>query len=252
MIISDTHKYLFLETPHTGSTAIKNELIGNYDGREIVNKHANYHEFLKVANDEQKKYFVFAGVRNPLDEAVSLYSKLLTDHRSHFSSKEWRMSEGGWVTDRKAEIFELVQKTESFKKFLESYYQLIYTSNIDINKRYCSYIMRFEDLDNELTEAFKQIGIDKKRPLPVANKTEKKGHFTDYYQDKSTREFALEYFGPFMQEWGYDFPESWQETKVELNRKALYKIATVGRELYSRAVKGGPLKNFHFLRNRVE
>ena len=70
MIISDTYKYIFLETPRTGSTALSKELREKYGGYEIIHKHANYHEFLKQATPEQKEYYVFMGVRNPLDEVV--------------------------------------------------------------------------------------------------------------------------------------------------------------------------------------
>jgi hypothetical protein len=38
-----------------------------YDGEKILSKHSRYHEFLKIASEEEKKYFVFSGIRNPMD-----------------------------------------------------------------------------------------------------------------------------------------------------------------------------------------
>ena len=55
MIISHKYKYLFIETPHTGSTAISNELQENYDGQRILHKHAYYFEFARQASEEERK-----------------------------------------------------------------------------------------------------------------------------------------------------------------------------------------------------
>ena len=50
-----------------------NELCENYAGEMILHKHASYDEYLAQANPDEKRYFSFAGVRNPLDVAVSRY-----------------------------------------------------------------------------------------------------------------------------------------------------------------------------------
>ncbi len=86
MIISDTHRYLFVELPHTGTTAISQELRECYDGRKILHKHARYGDFLRGATASQRDYFVFSCIRNPLDEAVSIYARLRSDHRNAYSA----------------------------------------------------------------------------------------------------------------------------------------------------------------------
>ena len=95
MIISDEHKYVFVELPFTASTAISRELWEHYGGRRVLRKHSSYREFLKYASPEQRAYFVFSGMRNPLDEAVSLYVKLRTNHRNNYTKPmkwvTWRM-----------------------------------------------------------------------------------------------------------------------------------------------------------------
>ena len=75
MIISHQHKYLFVELPRTGTTAVSRELRLMYAGTRILRKHSSYQEFLRKASDEEKKYFVFTCIRNPLDDAVSHYFK---------------------------------------------------------------------------------------------------------------------------------------------------------------------------------
>jgi hypothetical protein len=65
MIISHRHRYVFVEVPRTGSTAVSAELRENYDGHEILRKHASYRDFLRVASEEERGYFTFSAVRNP-------------------------------------------------------------------------------------------------------------------------------------------------------------------------------------------
>ena len=94
MIISHSYRYLFLELPLTASTAISKELIENYDGKSIHHKHANYRKFLKKASEEEKKFFTFMGIRNPMDQAVSRYYKYLSNRNEKFTTnqqvKQWK------------------------------------------------------------------------------------------------------------------------------------------------------------------
>ena len=85
MIISHTHKYLFVEIPLTASYAIRHELCEYYGGVPILHKHASFPDFLQIAAPHERDYFVFATVRNPLDETVSRYCKLRCDHKGTFS-----------------------------------------------------------------------------------------------------------------------------------------------------------------------
>ena len=56
MVISHRFKYLFIETPQTGSWAIRDELIKNYHGLPILSKHSVFSEFLEIASEEEKTY----------------------------------------------------------------------------------------------------------------------------------------------------------------------------------------------------
>ena len=54
--------------------------------KRILKKHSRYHEFLKIATEEQKKYFVFSGIRNPMDSIISVYSKFVSNHKGKFTN----------------------------------------------------------------------------------------------------------------------------------------------------------------------
>ena len=64
-----------VQLPHTGGSAVAAEICENYDAERILRKHSRYHEFLRIASPEQAAYKVFAAIRNPMDEAVSIYFK---------------------------------------------------------------------------------------------------------------------------------------------------------------------------------
>jgi len=67
-----------------------------YEGQPILYKHATYPEFLRVATDDEKTYFAFSTIRNPLDQAVSRFFKLKTDHKGQFSDPQ-RIRAKRWI-----------------------------------------------------------------------------------------------------------------------------------------------------------
>lgn len=77
MIISHKNGCVFIEFPDSASSAIHEELREYYDGVPIfhatLGRHGYYHEFLRSATAEEKNYFVFSCMRNPLDVAVSVH-----------------------------------------------------------------------------------------------------------------------------------------------------------------------------------
>lgn len=252
MIISHKHKYLFIEIPHTGSTAISKELIEKYDGESILHKHANYCEFKRIARSEELQYFVFAGVRNPLDEAASLYMKFLNNHDGLYTDPKNLIKNGGWLSEKKVKTFEFVQATQDFNLFLRKHFSPPYTDNININKKYCDYVMKFEQLDKEFSKVLQLIGVKKVRSLPIVNKTNKKDDYLGLYTHESA-EYAKKVFWPFMQEWGYDLPKEWTDKKSpSTHDKVSYEIAKRLRDIYARHIKSGVFKNFALLRNMVE
>lgn len=210
MIISHKHRYLFVELPHTGSTAISKELRKHYDGARILGKHANYYRFLRMASDEEKQYYVFSGIRNPLDVAVTKYFKYKTNHKERYTSsiKIARNRGVGNYVDRK--LFDFVQKRDAdFSTFFLAFYRIPYNTWASLHHKTFDFVIRFENLVDDFAEVLHLIGFDPERPLPQKNKTVgKKRHFTAYYSplaiERAKRVFVL-----YMQEWGYEFPTEW-------------------------------------------
>ncbi len=214
MIISHKYRYLFIELPLTASTAIAAELEENYDGESILYKHANYRRFLKTASEEEKKYFTFIGVRNPMDQAVSHYYKYLNDHKGRFSSpiarKSGRLKH--WNDQRgHQKRFKFIRDTKAgFEKFFLEFYTSPYMDWSLLDDERMDSVIQFENIQDDFNRTLKEIGIEPKRSLPQINKTEvKKKGFEEHFVSDAVRQRAAEVFGPYMVRWGYSFPKEW-------------------------------------------
>jgi hypothetical protein len=211
VIISHEHRYLFVELPRTGSTAIRRELREQYDGAPILHKHATYLEFTRQASEDEKRYFVFSGIRHPLDDAVSRYFKLKTDHKQRFSDPEHHQRRRGLlnsVVDRR--MYDYLRRTDAdFSAFFLHFYVLPYDTWASLSHRSFDYVIRFERLVDDFDAALRAIGIEPKRPLPHVNPTGQRARsFADYYSPAAIRR-ARRVIGPYMERWGYEFPDSW-------------------------------------------
>ena len=269
MIISHKYKYLFIETPHTGSTAISKELQENYDGQPILHKHAYYFEFARQASEkdrtaprtvaERKKYFVFAGIRNPLDEALSTYLKYYNNHKSNYTNPQQLIENGGWVTNGMLRKFHFVQdKKNTFKDYLYNFYKIPYTNSININSKYCDFIIRFETLNEDFSQVLKLLHIPQVRPLPRVNRTENKDkkHYKNFFPADSYSH-AVKIFGPFMQEWNYraadrSFPASWNDLTPSHSDVLKYNMLKKMRLIYVKYGKYGFLRKATRIRNLIE
>jgi hypothetical protein len=211
MIISHVYRYLFIQLPHAGSTAIGVELCENYAGVKTLHKHANYLEFLRVASADEKKYFVFSSIRNPLDEAVSIYLHFKTNPYQLFTDPKRLKRNGGWVDDYTVRFYQWFQETRpDFPTFFRQFYKLLPYDNLScLSHQHFNYIIRFENIQADFAEVLKQLDIEQKRPLPLVNQTKaKQGSFLSYYPPNLQSE-AVQVFGPFMRKWSYQFPAEW-------------------------------------------
>lgn len=215
MVISHKYRYLFIELPLTASTAIAKELCENYDGQEIHYKHANYRTFLKSASDDEKKYFTFIGIRNPLDQVVSYYYKYLNNHKGKYSNPQPRKSKmfKYWLNERKHRArFQFIHLRDAdFEKYFLEFYKTPYLDWSLLDSDRMDGVIRFEQVQDDFAQVLQQIGVEMVRPLPQVNKTKQKSKsFWDHYATKESQIRAAEVFGPYMKKWGYEFPNEWE------------------------------------------
>src|SRR5690606_30771815 len=108
MIVSHKYKYVFVEVPHTGSHSVSQQLLEHYAGEQTLRHHGNITLFLSRASREEKSYFKFATVRNPLDTAVTDYTKMLGNHKGQFTNPEMLLENGGFITKQHLEEFHFI------------------------------------------------------------------------------------------------------------------------------------------------
>jgi hypothetical protein len=214
VIISNRHRYLFVELPRTGSTAVHHELCSMYGGEPILTKHATYEDFLKVATPEQKRYFVFSTVRNPLDDAVSKYFKVKAGRAA--GARVRRGPARGRGRDRLLNrlvdtyMTRFVRRTDAdFAAFFLRYYVLPYDTWASLSHKRFGFVMRFENLAEDFEHVLRSIGLEPERPLPVANPTGARQRDFEAYYVPRIRKRARRVLGPYMARWGYRFPPSW-------------------------------------------
>jgi hypothetical protein len=236
LIVSHRHRYLFVELPRTGSTAIRQELRDLYDGEPILHKHATYDEFLRVATPDEKTYFVFSGIRNPLDDAVSQYFKLKTDHNERMTNPR-RAPKSKPILNRVVDgyIFRYLRRTNAdFPTYFMRFHLLPYDRWSSLSHDRFDFVIRFESLAYDFAEALRRIGIDPKRDLPQVNPTAARARTWHDYYPPHTRARARRVFGPFMERWGYEFPQEWNVGSTTAPDRAQYKVFSFIAGLYWR------------------
>ena len=225
-----------MELPHTGSTAISRELRTHYGGEDILRKHFYWEDFLRQAKPEERTYFTFSGIRNPLDEAVSVYLKYKANHNDHFTDPRERAENGGWVTPAHLERFRFVhQEGAGFPAYLRRYYRLPYDNWSSLSHRRMHYVLRFERLQEGFAEVLRRLGIAPVRPLPVVNRTDAKQGFLSYYPPEVHRH-AQRVFGPFMRRWGYELPPEWDLPPAPWSDEPAFRATVAVKNFYRRRI----------------
>lgn len=196
MIISHKYKYVFIQVPRTASSSIGKELCYNYAGEPILYKHACYDDFLKQANPEEKEYFVFAGMRNPLDCIVTEY----------FRRKEGKGIEQNALNLEKY-LF-IRDNNASFQEFLKKFHNHFHKPGKSFIKG-VDFVYKYENLQQDFSRILDILGIEQKRPLPQFNRTTGK---TDYFLSYFTIEvqpMVRIVLGKRMKKYGYEFTADW-------------------------------------------
>ncbi|MCF8337122.1 MAG: sulfotransferase family protein [Bacteroidales bacterium] len=233
MVISHKHKYVFVELPRTATSAISNELVENYSGKQILNKHSTYREFLMQATEEEKRYFVFSGVRNPLERIISIYEKLKQDHKGQFSSlkrKNKKTLGDRWLIKQ----FDFIQNRNAcFSEYFLKFHIIPYNDMSCLDHHRFDFIYKYENLKEDFSRLLSKLNIEIKRPLPIINKTKKsQKNLESYYNNDKVIGNAIAKFGPFMREWRYDFPVSWEKKEIGYFDTLNYKLFTSLRIIY--------------------
>ena len=239
MIVSDEHRYVFVELPRTGCTAIARELKAYYGGESVLAKHSTYFDFLVQADERRRGYFVFGGIRNPLDDAVSRYFKSVTDHKGRRSGQV-RRPQNKQLLPRLANRLlhrHVSDSPPDFATFFRRAYRLPYDNWASQAHEKFDHVVRFEQLQADFDAVLGKLGLEPVRPLPVVNPTagRERDYLTYYTPDIIPR--AKRVFGPFMRRWGYAFPPEWAAYPESRLAEVGYRVLRPFRGAYWRFVR---------------
>lgn len=237
MIISLRHKYLFLEHPATACTAIARELVEFYDGEAILFKHASYLHFVDWAGPATDDFFIVGGNRNPMDQAVSGYFKMKTNHHDVFTNPECLIKNGGFVSERRLRAFQFIQENDAdFAEFFKRFCRYPFVNPVALSLPHLDHIIRFEHIQEDFSALLARLGLDQIRPIPTVNKTNKpKRDYRSYYVPE-IRARAVRVLGPLMSYSGYAFPQEWNAREV----------STLDWMAFHAKLKAKKLKSRHF------
>ncbi|MBK8582076.1 MAG: sulfotransferase family 2 domain-containing protein [Flavobacteriales bacterium] len=240
MVISDKHRFVFVNLPQTASTAISRELVDQYEAREFCFKHALWRtDYMKAANAEQKKYRVISGLRNPMDITVSTYFKVKSDHEDRYSNAQANKIKHGFLRKHimlwwnKRSAAEIIGKKQDFSTWFMRNHKMPYASWSILDHKRFDKVVRYEHLQEDFADALKKLGVEQTRPLPVGNKTAKEGkHFSDYFDTDASKRRAKFVFGPYMKEFGYTFPPEWDHIAMPASAPMAYSTLNVLRKIF--------------------
>ena len=238
MIVSHKYKFLFIGLPFSASSAISKELHLQYEGEPYLRKHSLYHEFEKVATKQEKKYFVFAVLRNPMDIAVTVYEKMKANEKGNFTNPELFTENGGHITKKHRKLFNYIHNNKaSFQDYFKKFFVKPYDNFSSLTIDNCDFVIKYENIAKDYLTALQKAGLENPRLLPVANKTTGKKLGLSGYYTEAIKEQAISVFGPFLEKYNYSFPEEWGEVKVTLKSKIQFKILGALRKLNQKYFK---------------
>jgi hypothetical protein len=232
MVISDSHRYVFVEVPQTASTALAAELIDHYGGRRILRKHTDYGEFLRTATPEERQYRVLATIRNPLDIVVSKFVKARDDHeRAHGKDKLPGTPWGFRFRPEARERAFMAKHGPDFDRFVRRFYPRVYNSRACLLPR-GAHVLRYERLNEDFAAWLKSIGVQSVGPIARKNITGGRDRsFAEWYQG-DLQGHAVRIFGPYLLQWGYELPEGWPENRPSRMQWLRFRVDTLIRRFY--------------------
>ena len=215
MIVSHKHRFVFVEVPHTASHSIAEQLVAHYGGKPILRKHANVTQFMSSASTDERQYFKFATVRNPLDTATTDYAKLKNDHKGQFSNPRMLIENGGHVTRDHLREFRFIRDNDAdFAVFFTHFRAKLYNNWFLVGDRHFDYVIRFERLQEGFSEMLRRINVEQAQAIPHVNRTKGKEKSYEEFFTPDIYPLAAACYGPFMEKWGYAFPAAWGEVRV--------------------------------------
>jgi len=209
VIISRQHRYIYVQVPQTGSTAVGNFLVAHADGHSVLRKHTTLDEARRMYGPEIHDFTVIASVRDPVDQLVSSFYKLV-------GTASTSVSVGASNTPRRSWA---LAAPRTLDDYVSHFVRHVHAPGWVRSARDADVLVRFEDLEAGVAEIFRRIGVPQASSVPRENETPRKA--SQALGPQALERLAVLY-GPFAREFGYGIGGS--AAKFRLTRQIQYEI----------------------------
>ncbi|MBA2337052.1 MAG: hypothetical protein H0V96_04715 [Acidimicrobiia bacterium] len=221
-VISREHRFLFIQNPRTGSTAIGEGLLVPRFGAEIVgvpashetagDKHASADDLVQhglLTADEVDRLYVFGAIRNPYDSLVSLYDKMHGEYAPLLDDPtSWVHKQPAYVASMRVAVDSGFSEWVIFHLTRRPVWQLpraTLSRGRSISPRYLGLdrLLRFESLQGGVDAAMDDLGLPRQE-VPRVNVTRRRPGYRIRY-DATARWVARRAYRRYEQVFGYRF-----------------------------------------------
>ena len=195
MVVSDSHKFIFLAIPKIGSSTLKTLLTEfgwktpqSWDGSHMTPIQALRHPWMRIYMWDE--YFKFCFVRNPWDRYVASFLFLETSHINSgsplYNSFEGYINCGGY------------EGMHQYEFLLDH-----------VNKYTMDFVGKFETFNASIKTLFNQLKLLEPTKIPNQNSHQYPGrkHYTEYYTEQWMIDTVAEREKLVIEKFGYKFGE---------------------------------------------
>jgi hypothetical protein len=207
VIVSHSHKFIFIKSRKTGGTSVEALLSSFCSGEDIVTPLGDY-RFNRGENGEWIHHSMNAGEFHQHDDALTIKNSLPAEvwdgyFKFSIARNPWDRLVSDFHWEKRQDLSlqprkrfyhylgipfdELAEIRKQFPKFAESGPWWNNDRFYTIDDRLCvDYVIRYEDLARDLGEVCRRIGIPAKEPPRLKSGIRKvKRHYSKYYDDKT-------------------------------------------------------------------
>lgn len=225
-VLCRDHNLLFIKAPRTGSSAVSKALREKLGGESIPPEpifderrmfvgwqHSTLKQLLQYGflnQDDLEGLVIVSGIRNPYDSVVSSYIK-----KSHTLPAKLNGPDA-WPHSSRNRLRSIeYASSHSFSQWVKWQFGRTALRNFKEQKsgsmyaryaRQATYMIRFENLQEDFSQVLKLVGVKEKIEIPHFNVTKerKEKKYKDYY-DWMSRLIVYYRFGGDIRNYGYRF-----------------------------------------------
>jgi len=166
MIISNKHKFVFIQVPNTASSFLARLFENEFAGKPIMTKHATYAEFLEAATSEQASYRSIIGKRHPLDMVTTRYARRIKRAGvTHASLEDTQADFERWFREKF-----IADELRRLNPHIKNSYPIV------------EHVISQEHLVEDLNLVLEKLGLEAPDIKPWQRRTKGKLHdYTQYY-----------------------------------------------------------------------